>query len=162
VLVRHFIREATWRAYEEAIAFEVVPHDDVEVIHKFRSTCRRLRFTLELFGDALQRPSNLVEQLKALQGRLGELHDHVVATARIERWMARAKLPRTRAIREYSAERRRAGERLHAEFESEWRAVSGHAFRAAVFRALDGESAAHAPTTLRLVPRAPTRPTRAG
>jgi hypothetical protein len=96
--------------------------------------------------------------LKALQDRLGALHDHVVATARIERWMARAVLPRTRAIREYSAERRRASERLHAEFEAEWRAISGHAFRAALFRALDGDGAAHAQAPLRLVPRAAASP----
>jgi len=36
-------------AYEEALAYDTRAVDDLDVIHKFRSACRRLRFTLELF-----------------------------------------------------------------------------------------------------------------
>jgi hypothetical protein len=35
-LVRHFMRAEIWRAYEEALAYEVRSHPEVDVIHKFR------------------------------------------------------------------------------------------------------------------------------
>jgi CHAD domain-containing protein len=149
--VRHFIQGAVWRAYEEAVAYDDRAGDDIDVIHKFRSSCRRLRFTLELFEGAIQGGSAVVGSLHALQARLGDLHDHAVVVARIEKWLSRSRLPRTRAIVEYVAERGRARDAMIAAFEEERRAVTAHAFRVALFRALQGATAEEGPAALRLV-----------
>jgi CHAD domain-containing protein len=135
--VRHFIHGAVWRAYEEVLAYDDGAVDDVDVIHKFRSSCRRLRYTLELFEGALHDLGAVVDPLHALQSRLGELHDHAVVVGRIDKWLSRSRLPRTPAIEEYVAERGRARDAMIAEFGEKRRAVTDHAFRVTLFRALD-------------------------
>jgi CHAD domain-containing protein len=163
-LVHHFMHGQVWRAYEEALAYDVRNTADVGIIHKFRSSCRRLRFTLELFTGATQNAGAVVELLHALQDRLGDLHDHAVAAARIRRWMSRSRVPKTAAARQYLAERLRAQSALVAEFDTERRAFAARQVRLALFTLLNGEGARparsralptdtrHAP--LRLVPAA--------
>ncbi len=155
-LVRHFLHGEVWRAYEEALAYDVRDaRPGIDVIHKFRSACRRLRFTLELFGGAIHRAGHLAEPLHALQTRLGDLHDHALAVTFIDERLASGRLPRTRAIHDYRAMRVGERDRLAVEFERERRAIVARSFRIALFRALDGDGAAVAPpVALRLVPAA--------
>jgi len=136
-LVRHFLFDQTWRAYEEILAYGQRRPPSIDVIHKVRSSCRRLRFTLEIFQDVLApQAHHLIAAIHALQNRLGVLHDDAVATARVERWIARGKVARNDAIEAYLDRRKRHRDRLHAEFDREWSALDAAAFRLALFRAL--------------------------
>jgi CHAD domain-containing protein len=139
-LVRHFLPDETWHAYEEILAYETRLPADLDVIHKVRSSCRRLRYALELFAEALPPATeDFVDELRALQDRLGELHDHVVAIDRIDDWLARGKVPASAALAAYRASRATERDRLRDEFEPEWRAVTGDAFRFALSHLVSGE-----------------------
>jgi CHAD domain-containing protein len=145
-LVRHFLPDETWRAYEEVLAYEMRLPADLDVIHQVRSSCRRLRYALELFAGALPRePTDLVHALRGLQDRLGELHDHAVAVARIDDWLARGKVATNPALDAYRASRVAKRDRLRARFESEWRALTGKPFRFALSRLVSGETDASHP-----------------
>lgn len=51
----------------------------VEQLHALRIAAKRLRYTLELFRDVFgQRGEALIDQVKAVQEDLGEIHDHDV------------------------------------------------------------------------------------
>jgi CHAD domain-containing protein len=51
----------------------------VEQLHALRIAAKRLRYTLELFRDVFgQRGGALIDQVKAVQEDLGEIHDHDV------------------------------------------------------------------------------------
>jgi CHAD domain-containing protein len=139
-LVRHFLPDETWHAYEEVLAYETRLPGDLDVIHKVRSSCRRLRFALELFADALPPAAeDFVDALRALQDRLGELHDHAVAVDRIDGWLARKKVPSSPSLEAYRKSRIAERDRLHGEFESEWRAITGDPFRFALSHLISGE-----------------------
>ncbi|HXX70320.1 MAG TPA: CHAD domain-containing protein [Polyangiaceae bacterium] len=135
--VRHFVFDQTWRAYEEILAYGQQRPPSIEVIHNVRSSCRRLRFTLEIFQGVLAPQSQqLVAAIHALQNRLGDLHDAAVATARVERFIARGKVESNEAVEAYLARRKHHRDRLHAEFDREWNAIDAAGFRMALFRAL--------------------------
>jgi CHAD domain-containing protein len=139
-LVRHFLPDQTWRAYEEVLAFEARLPADLDVIHQVRSSCRRLRYALELFAGALPRAAeDVVRALRALQDRLGDLHDSAVAVARIDDWVARGKVPASPALEAYRATCVAKRDRLRAEFDSEWRALTGDGFRFALSHVVSGE-----------------------
>jgi triphosphatase len=82
-LVRHFAGSTILRRYEEVLAYEtaVNAQTPLEMMHRLRVTCKRLRYTLEFFMDALP-PSakELHEQLVAVQDDLGDLNDNQVAS----------------------------------------------------------------------------------
>jgi CHAD domain-containing protein len=51
----------------------------VEQLHALRIAAKRLRYTLELFRDVFtERGEFLIDQVKAVQEDLGEIHDHDV------------------------------------------------------------------------------------
>jgi CHAD domain-containing protein len=139
-LVRHFVPDLTWRAYEEVLAYEMRLPADFDVVHKVRSAARRLRYLLELLDQALPPGAcDLVDALRALQDRLGDLHDHVEAVTRIETWVARGKIANSPALESYLAHRRRERDRLRREFDGEWRALAGEPFRFALSHLVSGE-----------------------
>jgi CHAD domain-containing protein len=152
-LVRHFVAEETWRAYEEVLAYDTrIVSADFDVIHKVRSACRRLRYMLELFEGAVPPgTADVVEALRVLQDRLGELHDHVVAVARIEKWLANGQIPLNAVTDDYLGERRDARDRLRAEFEDEWRKLTGREFRHAIAIVASGEMRARPDGAVTLV-----------
>jgi CHAD domain-containing protein len=140
MLVRHFVPDETWRAYDEVLAYEMRQPADLDVIHSVRSSARRLRYLLELFDGALPPGAeDIVDSLRALQDRLGELHDHAVAVDRIERWIRKGRLPDSAALRAYIGHRRQARDTMRAEFNEEWRRLTGDAFRFALSRIVSGE-----------------------
>jgi CHAD domain-containing protein len=153
-LVRHFVADETWLAYEQVLAYDTrVPTADFDVIHKVRSACRRLRYRLEVFEGAVPSgTADVVESLRALQDRLGELHDHVVAVETLEGWVADGRLAWNEAVDSFLQERRQARDRLRAEFDREWRSLTGSAFRRAVAHVASCEMRTPPDGAVRLVP----------
>jgi CHAD domain-containing protein len=139
-LVRHFVPDETWRAYDEVLAYETRLPADLDVIHKVRSSARRLRYLLELFDGALPPGAqDVVDSLRALQDRLGELHDHVVAVERLEGWIHDGSLKDEPPLRKYLDHRREARDDLRSEFDDEWRKLTGNTFRFVFSRIISGE-----------------------
>ncbi len=131
--VRDVVPELVWRSLDEVLAFD--PHTgDPETLHRLRSSCRRLRFTLEMFERALVRPATLTRTLVVAQDELGALHDHHVAITRIERWLARGELDTSRGLDAYIATRRAAALRIVRQ--RKWLSVFAPDFRQAIERAL--------------------------
>lgn len=84
--VRDIAGSAIWRIYEQLRAFEPVlasdPHDDAR--HRARIAGKRLRYSLDLFADALgPRTEPLVAQLATLQEQFGQLQDAVAARTQL-------------------------------------------------------------------------------
>lgn len=139
-LVRHFVADEIWRAYEEVLAYETRMPASLDVIHKVRSSCRGLRYLLELFEGALPPgAADIVDALHALQDQLGDLHDHAVAAECIERWRTERELEDTKALTAYVHHRVSERDRLRREFDAEWRAITGKGFRFALSHLVSGE-----------------------
>jgi CHAD domain-containing protein len=153
-LVRHVVADQTWRAFDQVLAYDTrVPTADVDVMHKVRSACRRLRYLLELLDGAVPTGArDVVAALRDLQDRLGTLHDHVVALQTIRTWIDRGRLRPSEAIDAYVRERTQARDRLRAEFEREWRSLTSHAFRHAIGQIASGEMHSRPNGAVRLVP----------
>jgi CHAD domain-containing protein len=139
-LVKHFVADETWWAYEEVLAYETRMPASIDVIHKVRSSCRGLRYALELFEGALPPGvADLIDALHALQDQLGDLHDHAVAASRIEQWRAEREVPDTEALTAYLDHHATERDRLRNEFEAEWKALTGNGFRYALSHLVSGE-----------------------
>ncbi len=160
-LVRHVVADQTWRAYDQVLAYDTrVPTTNLDVMHKVRAACRRLRYLLELFEGAVpEGAGDIAAALRELQDRLGTLHDHVVALETIRAWLDGGRLRPSEAIEAYLRERTEARDRLKAEFEREWRSLTGHVFRHAIAQIASGEMHARPNGAVRLVP--PRRSSRA-
>jgi CHAD domain-containing protein len=154
-LVSHFVPQEAWTAYQAIVAFELRAPVRIEVIHKVRSSSRRLRYLLELFRGALpESVEDMIESLRVLQDRLGALHDHAVAIDRIERAWDLGEIPDSPALRVYLDDRRATRDTLQAEFAEEWRALTGTRFRFALSHLVSGEIAQEpAPEPIQLVPQ---------
>jgi CHAD domain-containing protein len=76
ILVRHFAGGAIWERYQEILKYEMaLPQASAQTLHGLRIACKRLRYSMQIFG---QTPAELVETLAALRGaqdHLGRLHD---------------------------------------------------------------------------------------
>ncbi len=153
-LVRHFVGDETWFAYEQVLAYDTrVPTADFDVIHKVRSASRQLRYRLELFEGAVPGGADaVVDALRSLQDRLGRLHDDVVAVATLEGWLADGRLPRNDAVEDFLLRRREERDRLRDEFDREWRSLTGRAFRRAVARIASREMRSRPDGAIALVP----------
>lgn len=67
---------------DEAVAMgHVLRSSDEEEQHNLRKSLRRLRYTLEAFAPAFQKPKPLVKNLVAMQDELGEMQDRSVLRA---------------------------------------------------------------------------------
>lgn len=67
---------------DEAVAMgHVLQSSDEEEQHNLRKSLRRLRYTLEAFAPAFQKPKPLVKSLVAMQDELGEMQDRSVLRA---------------------------------------------------------------------------------
>jgi CHAD domain-containing protein len=153
-LVRHFVGDETWFAYEQVLAYDTrVPTADFDVIHKVRSASRQLRYRLELFEGAVPRGADdVVGALRALQDRLGRLHDDVVAVATLEGWLADGRVTQNDAVEDFLLRRRAERDRLRDEFDREWRSLTGTAFRRAVGRIASREKRPRSDGAIALVP----------
>lgn len=140
-LVRHFAGSAIWRRYEEVLAYETAigPGTPIEVLHRLRVACKRLRYTLEFFQDAL--PSGVKtaqKQLVEVQDDLGALHDHQVAIELCES-LLRSR-PDDLPLRTYQSSRTKDIERIRLEFNPHWQTLTGAAYKRQLATALAGSS----------------------
>jgi CHAD domain-containing protein len=132
-LVRHFIAPELWRAYEAVLAYERRLPADAAVAHRIRAAARRLRYVIELWEGALSGgAASRAKELHALQDRLGDLHDDVVALERIREGIARGALRDTKAVRGYLRHRRAARDRRLAAVPASWRTLAGARLRGAI------------------------------
>jgi CHAD domain-containing protein len=139
MLVRHFTHEEIWRRYDAVRAFDPILPGSPEALHKFRSACRELRFTIELFGPALADMAGIVADLVDVQAQIGEMHDHHEAVRAIRKWKANGSIDPTRELETYVAERVVMRDRLRAHFETAWLTHLGRGFRARIASAIEEE-----------------------
>jgi CHAD domain-containing protein len=72
-------RLAAVRAYDEWVT---IPDPPLERLHALRIACKRLRYSLEYFGEVLGPDTKaVIREIVALQDHLGDLQDAVVASA---------------------------------------------------------------------------------
>jgi len=131
-----------WASYQSVRAYELVlAWADIETVHSLRLEAKRLRYSLEFFGEALGPESDgLLQKVAALQDHLGALNDADVASnlARnvlIARAGELSKVERD-AIGTYLRTREREVARRRRSLGPIWRAVNGASFRLALGRAI--------------------------
>lgn len=81
VLTRHYVGSALWPRYERVLRYETIIADaEPPTLHQLRITCKRLRYTLEIFAVALGDDAKPVRKaLTAAQSHLGDVQDLTVA-----------------------------------------------------------------------------------
>jgi len=138
MLVRHFSGSAVWRRYEEVLAYETRIPAPIEVLHRLRVACKRLRYTLDFFEEAMPGPTKEVfKQLTQVQDCLGGLHDYQVAVDLIKD--LEKEQPDNQALKNYLAFRVTERDRLYGEFETLWHDLSGPTYRRQLAMVLGGE-----------------------
>ena len=91
----------------------IAPSYSVLKVHRLRIACRRARYTVEFFAEALGRPAaRLARQLKTVQDLLGDVHDGDICLIQLRR--ARHAPP------ELAAELNRRRRRHMARFDKVW------------------------------------------
>ena len=141
-LVRDTAPARIWHAYQLVRAYEpVLEWADVSTLHALRIAAKRLRYTLEFFGDTLgSEGSDLVAHIVGLQDHLGALHDADVAMRLTRDFLAEHAVelaPAQRAeIGRYLVDREGEVTRLRQSLGSPWRAVTDVRFRETLGRAL--------------------------
>jgi CHAD domain-containing protein len=134
-LVREAAAGRIWRAYERLRAYdELVPYADVTTLHALRIDAKRMRYTLEFFGEVLPSSSaTLVAELTAVQDHLGFMNDAQIAANLTRAWLMEraAQLPieTRRAAGAYLNSAERDVERLRRSFGRPWRTVMSRTFR---------------------------------
>ena len=134
-LVREAAAGRIWRAYERLRTYdEVVPYADVPTLHALRIDAKRMRYTLEFFGEVLPPSSaSLVTELTAVQDHLGFMNDAQIAANLTRAWLMEraAQLPieTRRAAGAYLNSAERDVDRLRRSFGRPWRVVMSRTFR---------------------------------
>jgi len=134
-LVREAAAGRIWRAYERLRSYdEIVPFADVPTLHALRIDAKRMRYTLEFFGEVLPTSSSsLVAELTAVQDHLGFMNDAQIAASLTRGWLMEraAQLPieTRRAAGAYLNSAERDVERLRRSFGRPWRVVMSRTFR---------------------------------
>jgi CHAD domain-containing protein len=138
-LVRHFTHEALWKQYDAVLAYDVRRPPDAEILHAFRSACRRLRYTVELFAGALpeEHAGRIIADLRDLQARIGEMHDAHVAVILVDKWVRSGKLRATPELERFVEARERARDAARGSLVERFDEVLGPRFRAALVRAME-------------------------
>jgi CHAD domain-containing protein len=76
LLVRHFAGSAIWQRYQEILQYETGLADaSGETLHTLRIACKRLRYSMQIFGHTPAPLEEVMATLKAAQDHLGNLHD---------------------------------------------------------------------------------------
>lgn len=84
-----YARFADISAYSEWVEG---PHISIERLHRLRIATKGLRYTLEFFGELLGKEAEtMINEFKALQDHLGDLHDAVVAIDLMETYIQSGK-----------------------------------------------------------------------
>ena len=117
-----YIRWQVVRAYAP-----VLDGAPIGLLHALRIECKHLRYALEFFRATLPGPTGeTIEQVVAMQGHLGDLHDADVAVAMLDRLLTRHEAKDgARAIEAYRDAQRQERERLLGTFPEAWGAFMG-------------------------------------
>jgi hypothetical protein len=76
VLVRHFAGGAIWERYQQILRYEMaLPRGSAETLHGLRIACKRLRYSMQIFGKTPPALAETLSALKDAQDHLGRLHD---------------------------------------------------------------------------------------
>ena len=136
-LVHHFVHSLVWRQYDSVLAYDVLSEEEPDVLHHFRTECRRMRYGMELLGDSVPHARSVVRELRDVQDRVGEMHDHHVCAELVTKWVERGKLPSEPDIARFVEYQKRARDRLRSALTTRFRRVLGPAFRQRLELALD-------------------------
>ena len=96
LLVRHFAGSAIWQRYQEILRYETLLGDaSGETLHALRLACKRLRYSMQIFGQTPAAVEEILAALKSAQDHLGQLHDVLFAEQ-----LVRGLLPASASSRE--------------------------------------------------------------
>jgi CHAD domain-containing protein len=138
-LVRDVTRGEVWHRYGTLGAYARRLPGDPEALHRFRAECRKLRFVIELFGEALPRGESLAEELRAAQDELGEMHDRYVAAQLILRYRQKKRIEPSPAIDAFEAWNLTECERLQESCRVRWLSLLTSRFRSRLADALEDD-----------------------
>jgi CHAD domain-containing protein len=129
--VRDFAGSSIWRRYELWRAYETaLPGATDATLHQARIAGKHLRYTLELFADALgPNVGQVLDPLIALQECLGALQDGVTAREHV----AMLGLADDAGAQEYLDARDAERDRLLAELPARWEKVASATYRRRLF-----------------------------
>jgi len=127
--VRDMAGSALWARLEAVRAYgDVMPQAPLETMHELRIACKKLRYTVELFGDVLGADGKrLREQLTAAQDHLGALQDADVAIPILDRLIVTE--PHNLTLQRYRAHLQETRDQLWASADDVWKIVGGKAMR---------------------------------
>jgi inorganic triphosphatase YgiF len=127
--VRDTAGSALWSRLERVQLFEpVMPAAPLPALHELRIACKHLRYTFELFADALgHKGKRLRDDLVAAQDHLGALHDADVALPFVDELLARQ--PENIGLQRYRAYLEAERDRLWTGVQSVWNVIGGAEFR---------------------------------
>jgi CHAD domain-containing protein len=127
-LVSHFSGSSIWRRYEGILAYQTVIPAPVPVLHRLRVTCKRFRYTLDFFEEALPAEAKpIIKQLASVQDVLGELNDYQVKYSLTEQLLANHSF--NKALRNYHAYCYNKMQELAKNFMPYWEILSGAEFK---------------------------------
>jgi triphosphatase len=143
-LVRHILPADVWHQYGRVRAYEtVLGWASIETIHAMRIECKRLRYLLEFFSEALgPGVAEPVEALVALQDHAGELHDADVTIGLLRHFLIHSALASAKPAVAGSAKGYLKLEQarlrtLQRTLKRPWRRVVGKRFRSMLARAVE-------------------------
>jgi CHAD domain-containing protein len=143
-LVRHILPAKMWDHYGRVRAYEtVLAWASVETIHALRIECKRLRYLLEFFSEALGGgASEAIEVLVALQDHTGELHDADVTIGLLRHFLihnpqASVEPAVASSVKGYLKLEQSRLRRLQRTLKRPWRRVAGKRFRSLLARATE-------------------------
>jgi len=136
LLLRHFAGSAIWGRYQEILSYEMaLPEAGAETLHKLRIACKRLRYSIQIFGLTPAALLETVAALKAAQDELGQLHD-VFYADQLTRELWQASSPGTevanRSYQEFLDSLLGEGQQLRASIGPLWQRLTGLPMRQAI------------------------------
>jgi CHAD domain-containing protein len=106
----------TVRAYDELIC-----DASSEMLHNLRLECKRLRYTLEAFGDVFGKEvQSVIDALKTLQEHLGSLNDTQNAIEQLATYEKHLKKSERDAVRLYRDSQKAQAEQLRSTLPEIW------------------------------------------
>jgi triphosphatase len=135
VLVRDTAGSRILAAYERVHAYETtMAWADIPTLHALRIEGKRLRYTLEYFGEVLPpSASGLIGVVTAMQDHLGLLNDAHVSATMTRAWLnvsaSQLDIASRRAVGLYLDSREAEMQRLRRGFRPLWRRITGPSFR---------------------------------
>jgi CHAD domain-containing protein len=143
-LVRHILPAEIWDHYGRVRAYEtVLSWASIETIHALRIECKKLRYLLEFFSEALGRgASETIEALVALQDHTGELHDADVTIGLLRHFLIHSAQPSVdpavaSSVKGYLKLEQARLRTLRRTLNRPWRRVAGKRFRRLLARAAE-------------------------